>query len=162
MERGNSATMGIEQANSADAQDILKLQRLAYQSEAELYHDDTIPPLTQTLEALHVDIETQIVLKATIDGTIIGSVRAYMQEHTCLIGRLIVHPNAQGRGIGSRLLCKIEQHFTHACRYELFTGHKSIRNIRLYQRLGYTICRNQPVNDRLTLVFLEKRAVVRI
>jgi hypothetical protein len=31
----------------------------------------------------------------------------------------------------------IEEHFKFADRYELFTGHRSGRNLYLYQKLGY-------------------------
>jgi hypothetical protein len=41
--------MMITQAAAADAAEILALQKLAYQSEAAIYQDYSIPPLTQTL-----------------------------------------------------------------------------------------------------------------
>ena len=44
--------MHIERALIEDAEDILVLQRQEYQSEAALYDDATIPPLTQTLDTL--------------------------------------------------------------------------------------------------------------
>ena len=66
--------MIIEQAKIEDAEEILKLQKLAYLSEAEIYDDYTIPPLTQTLEEIRDDFKRQILLKATIGGQIIGSV----------------------------------------------------------------------------------------
>lgn len=40
--------------------------------------------------------------------------------------------------------------------YELFTGHKSARNLYLYQKLGYREFKRIPVNDSIILVFLEK------
>jgi len=39
--------MLIEQANVVDAQEILALQKLAYQSEATIYNDYTLPPLME-------------------------------------------------------------------------------------------------------------------
>jgi len=39
----------ITRANKADFPEILRLQYAAYQSEAEIYDDYTIQPLTQTL-----------------------------------------------------------------------------------------------------------------
>ncbi len=69
--------MRIERAVLDDAQDILSLQKLAYQSEAEIYHDHTLPPLTQTLEEIQKDFETQLFLKAVEEGQTIGSVRTY-------------------------------------------------------------------------------------
>jgi len=40
--------MEIEKANISDAKDILSLQKLAYQSEADLYNDNNIFPMNQT------------------------------------------------------------------------------------------------------------------
>ncbi len=133
--------MLIELADIADAQEILDLQKLAYQSEAALYEDYTIPPLTQTLEQMQEDLRKQVVFKATLDGKIIGSVRGYVQDGTCHIGRLIVHPDFQNRGIGTSLMNAIEQHYAQARRYELFTGDRSERNLHLYHKLGYRIFR---------------------
>ena len=44
--------MRIEQATTNDAAEILALQKLAYVSEAEIYDDFGIQPLTQTVETL--------------------------------------------------------------------------------------------------------------
>jgi GNAT superfamily N-acetyltransferase len=146
----------IEPATVADAQEILELQRLAYHEEAAIYGDFTIAPLTQTLTEMEDDLKHQVVLKATVDGSLAGSVRACLRDGTCYIGRLIVHPDIQNRGIGTRLMHAIEAAFGEAKRFELFTGHKSARNLYLYQKLGYVPFRQQPVSDSLQMVFLEK------
>jgi N-acetylglutamate synthase-like GNAT family acetyltransferase len=146
----------IEVATIGDAQEILALQKLAYQSEAALHDDYTLPPLTQTLEQMEQDFQHQVVLKATVNGEIIGSVRAHMRDGTCFIGRLIVHPDLQNRGIGTRLMQEIESYFNQAQRYELFTGHKSERNLYLYHKLGYQEYCSERLTDRVTLVFMEK------
>jgi ribosomal protein S18 acetylase RimI-like enzyme len=148
--------MLIERANIADAKEILDLQKLAYQSEAAIYNDYSIPPLAQSLDQMLVDFRQQVVLKATLNGSIVGSVRAYLQDGTCHIGRLIVHPEGQNRGIGTSLMNRIEQHFSEARRYELFTGERSARNLYLYQKLGYRIFRTARLTDKATAVFLEK------
>jgi hypothetical protein len=56
--------MIIVSAEVTDAKDILDLQKLAYQSEAQIYNDYTIPPLTQSLEEIRDDFEKQVFLKA--------------------------------------------------------------------------------------------------
>ena len=152
--------MVIEQAQTSDAPVILALQKLAYLSEAEIWQDYTIPPLTQTLEEIELEFQTRTVLKVVLDGRIIGSVRAYLREGTCYIGRLIVHPDFQNRGIGAKLLREIEGRFAQARRYELFTGEKSERNLYFYQKLGYRIFRKEELTDKVTLVFLEKKGCV--
>jgi len=149
--------VNIIQATVADAAEILRLQRLAYQSEARLYHNDHIPPLTQNAAEIEAEFANQVFLKATTDdGVIVGSVRAYEQGGTCFIGRLIVHPDHQGRGIGAALMQEIESRFPLAQRFELFTGHKSERNIRFYQRLGYRAFKEERITDALRFVFMEK------
>ncbi len=146
----------IERAMVVDAEEVLSLQKLAYKSEAEIYNDFTIPPLIQTLEEIKKDFENQIVLKATIDRKIRGSVRAFAREETCYIGRLIVHPDFQNRGVGTKLMGKIEEIFEEAKRFELFTGHKSEKNLYLYQKLGYKVFKTVKANERLDIVYLHK------
>ena len=149
-------TMTPTPATIDDAAAILDLQKLAYQSEARLYDDWSIPPLTQTLEDLHAEFSRAKFLKATVDDAIVGSVRATENEGICSIGRLIVHPDYQGRGIGTRLMQAIEAMFPEVRKFELFTGSKSEGNIRLYTRLGYSISRTQQLSAKVLLVFMEK------
>lgn len=144
-----------KRALPSDAAEILSLQYLAYQSEAQIYQDDQIEPLVQTLDDLKEQMNHQLVLIAVQDQRILGSVRACTEGGTCYIGKLIVHPDSQGQGIGQRLMAEIEQ-LCSAERYELFTGSKSLRNIRLYQKLGYRIFHEKKINEQLSLVFMEK------
>jgi GNAT superfamily N-acetyltransferase len=101
----------IASAAPEDAPAILELQKLAYQSEARLYNDWNIPPLTQTLDELVSDFTTKIFLKAQIGDKIVGSVRGHQLEDTCYVERLIVHPDVRGQGIGTALMAQIESCF---------------------------------------------------
>lgn len=150
----NSIT--IKKACQDDAPAILALQKAAYQSEAEIYDDDQLPPLTQTLEEMKQDLSSMVVLKAVQDKTLVGSVRARMEKGRCAIGRLIVAPDFQGRGIGTRLMEAVETAFPSETKFELFTGNKSLKNIKLYQRLGYVITRTHELSSKVSLVFMEK------
>lgn len=148
----------VVEAARSDAEEILFLQKLAYQSEAQIYADYTIPPLQQNLTEIAADLQDQVYIIARLDGMIIGSVRGYQKEDTCYIGRLIVHPDYQNKGIGSRLMNAIEQRFKGVARYELFTGEQSQKNLYLYSKLGYQIFRRQRLTDKVTLVYMEKLA----
>jgi ribosomal protein S18 acetylase RimI-like enzyme len=86
----------------------------------------------------------------------VGSVRACETEGLCQIGRLIVHPQLQGRGVGTLLMRRIESEFPQARAFELFTGNRSEGNLRLYERLGYRRSREKVLSPAVTLVFLEK------
>ena len=148
--------MTIERSTISDAEEILSLQKLAYHSEAEINNDFSIPPLLQTFEEITKDFGNQVFLKATFGGKIIGSVRGFLREGTCYIGRLIVHPDFQNQGIGKELMRRIEETFKEAQRFELFTGHKSEKNLHLYEELGYRVFKTVKGNERLNIVFLEK------
>ncbi|MDO5548591.1 MAG: GNAT family N-acetyltransferase [Eubacteriales bacterium] len=147
--------MKIQRAGSEDLHEILALQYLAYQSEAKLFANKKIPPLTQTLPEVEQEFQKGIILKVCEDDAIIGSVRAHCTNGTVFIGKLIVHPEKQGQGIGTKLLLAIEQEYP-AQRYELFTSTKSKRNIALYERLGYRIFKETRLTEELSFVYLEK------
>lgn len=148
--------MLIIKAEQKDLREILDLQYLAYQSEAKLCNNPHIPPLTQTMAAVEVEFEKGVFLKAINEnGTIIGSVRAYSDNGTLHIGKLIVHPDLQGQGIGTKLLKEIEHVCPHE-RYELFTSTKSERNIRLYERVGYVKFKEEDAGKDLRFIYLSK------
>jgi len=145
----------IQKAEMDDLEEILALQKLAYQNEAKLNNDFTIPPLTQTMEEIRAEFGQVLFLKVVQDGRIVGSVRAYEKGGTCYIGRLIVHPEYQNRGIGSSLISAIEESF-NCKRFELFTSQRSERNLYLYVKLGYREFKQVALNEKVTLIFLEK------
>lgn len=147
----------IEPAEIADAAALLELQKYAFQSEAAIYDDYTIPQLSQSLESMESDFRNYTILKATVNGLIVGSVRAHTTGEVCRIGRLSVDPAAQNRGIGTRLMIAIEQLFPDAVRFELFTGARSERNLHLYQKLGYRVVREEEGAGKVSFIHLEKR-----
>lgn len=148
-------SIDIRTAGIDDLDEILNLQKLAYISEAEIYDDFSIPPLLQTPDDLAKEAANSLMLKAVHNGKIIGSVRAYEKDGTCYIGKLIVHPDFQNKGIGKKLLSAIEKRFDGA-RYELFTGHLSEKNLAIYEKMGYKRFKTVNSSDKLSLIYLEK------
>jgi len=146
----------VKKAKPEDLDAILELQYAAYQSEALLYNNFSIQPLTQTLDELTAEYHKGVILKAVDNGKIIGSVRAYADGDTVYIGKLIVHPDHQGKGSGKRLLAAVENEL-HRKRFELFTGFKSERNLHLYEKAGYTRIHETTTDDGITFVYLEKQ-----
>ncbi|MGN9839363.1 GNAT family N-acetyltransferase [Nonomuraea sp. H19] len=149
--------MTIERAVAADAGEILTVQRAAYVSEAQLYGDPYIPPLVESLEQLRKAIETGVVLKALDGGRIVGAVRGQLSGTTCLVGRLVVAPDRQGQGLGTALLAALHEQVPEATAFDLFTGHLSEGNLRLYRRLGYRATRRERMDDHLTLIHLRRQ-----
>ena len=148
--------MKIVKAQKEDLKEILDLQYLAYQSEAALFGTKDIPPLKQTLDEVTDEYNSGVVLKMLDENNrIIGSVRAKESNDTVFIGKLMVHPDFRGNGYGTMLLKEIEEYFPKK-RYELFTSTRSVSNIKLYEKLGYKIFDEKPIDDELTFVYMEK------
>ena len=148
--------ISISKANMEDLQEILKLQYLAYQSEAALFGNNDIPPLRQTLDEVIEEYYKGIILKLMdTDNLIIGSIRAWEIKETVYVGKLMVHPDYRHRGYGTKLLSEIEKYYPQK-RYELFTSTRSIDNIRLYQKMGYQEFDRRRVDDQLEFVYMEK------
>ncbi|MEU8195981.1 GNAT family N-acetyltransferase [Microbispora amethystogenes] len=146
----------ITKAVPGDAGEILTLQRAAYVAEAQLYGDPFIAPLVESLDQVRTVIEAAIVLKAMDGGRVVGAVRGQLSGTTCLVGRLVVAPDRQGQGIGTALLAAIHEAVPEAAAFDLFTGHLSEGNLRLYRRLGYRETQRERVQDHLMLVHLRR------
>lgn len=155
MVKQDTNSMTILKADEDDLEEILQLQYLAYQSEARLLHNFEIPPLKQTIEEVKKEYQNGVILKAVQENKIIGSVRGVVNDGTLFVGKLMVEPQHQHQGIGSRLLLEIEKEIPHK-RCELFTSTKSENNIRLYEKAGYRIFQEKKVSPELTFVYLEK------
>lgn len=148
----------IIEAKIGDAAKILSIQKLAYRSEAELYGDFNIEPLKQNVNDVEKAFEDYLILKYIEDGELVGSVRAYQKDRTCYIGKLMVHPDFQNKGIGKALMNEIERQF-NVERFELFTGSKSEKNINFYEKLGYAGYKTKKLDREETIfIFMEKLA----
>ncbi len=153
----------IERATVEDAGEILTVQRAAYVTEAQLHGDPFLPPLVESLDQMRKMVAGSLVLKATVGTRMAGSVRGRFNDRTCLVGRLSVVPDLQGRGIGVALMRALEAEASSlADSCVLFTGHLSETNLRMYRRLGYSETHRERVADHLTLVHMRKALVASV
>lgn len=122
-----------------DAGEVLTIQRAAFASEALIYGDPDMPPLTQTLEELRAELVENFGCVAVAGHRVVGAVRARLDGELLLIGRLAIAPDQQGEGLGTQLLTAVEGRGREAgaTEAELFTGGLSEANQRLYEREGY-------------------------
>lgn len=129
----------IRPITTDDAGEVLTIQRAAFASEALIYGDPDMPPLTQTLEELEAELVENLGCVAVTDGRLVGAVRARRDGDLLLIGRLAIAPDQQGEGLGTLLLSAVEERgrAAGASTAELFTGGLSEANQRLYEREGY-------------------------
>ncbi len=141
----------MEELTSADAGEILTLQRAAYVGEAMLY-DQFLPPLFETLDEIRavLDASGTIVLGLRDQGRLIGTARVKADGE---IARVAVAPDRQHEGLGSRLL---DEAIARGGNW-LFTGDRSEANLRLYRRHGFVETHREPVPGH-ELVYLKRPA----
>jgi len=150
--------MTIQRATAADLPELLAIQKIAYQSEAEIYGDTTLPALRQTLAELTTDFGRMVFLKGIVSGKTVASVRGYDDgQGTVHILRLCLLPYFRGKRLGRRLMAAIEAEFPGAKRFELFTGHRSAANIHIYTQMGYKQFKTEPFNGNIEWVYMEKK-----
>jgi GNAT superfamily N-acetyltransferase len=140
------------------AGELLTLRRAAFVSEAQLYDDPHIPPLTQTLEELRRDLADPdvVTLGAWRGHRLVGSIRVGLEGTKATLGRLAVAPDLQGMGIGTQLLLAVPPHLRPTTsEVWVFTGQDSLQNLAMYTKHGYEHQFDQATGD-LTYAYLRK------
>ena len=151
-------TTTIVPAALADAPALLALQTVAFEPEALASQERAIPPLQESVAAIREHIRTAMVLKAVDGERLLGAIRGVVTGDTCLIRVLAVAPEAQGRGLGARLLRAIEDAHPQVARFELTTNMVMARNVRFYLGHGYDLVEEIQQSPRIRLAFLRKIA----
>jgi len=133
-----ATTWSIERAVRGDAAELLTLQRACWVQEALANDDLRIPALHETLADVEAGLGEWDTYVVRVAGRLVGSVRGRLEDGTWDIGRLMVAPDLQGRGLGRALLEHVQAVAPRtATTYALFTGERSARNLRLYKKAGF-------------------------
>lgn len=146
----SAAPATLVELSGSDAGEVLTLQRAAYVTEAQAHRDLTMPPLVQSLDELTRELTDQEVLALGLreKGRLVAAVRVRIGHDAGELGRLVVAPDRQGYGLGSRLLRQTEEQLPQRIRLlRLFTGEHSLANQRLYARHGYVEAHRSPAGD---------------
>ena len=151
-------TTSIVPALPEDAPALLALQRIAFEPEARACQEWDIPPLQETLAGVREHIRMATVLKAVDGDRLLGAIRGIVSGDTCLIRVLAVAPEAQGRGLGARLLQAIEDAHPQVARFELTTNMIMVGNVRFYLRHGYDVVEQMQHSAAIRLAFMRKIA----
>ena len=124
----------------ADAAELMTLQRACWVQEQQANPGVEIPAHQEGLADVQAWLQEWTTLALRAGGRLIGAARARRVGEAWDIGRIMVAPDLQGRGIGRLLLNAIERAAPEAVHeYVLFTGAGSVRNIRMYKKAGYRL-----------------------
>jgi tRNA (guanine37-N1)-methyltransferase len=132
----------IRLATRADAGELFTLTRACWLQELWANPGVVIPALEESFEAAVRGVDEWTTYVAVAGGRIVGSTRGRLAGDGTVwdVGRVMVAPDLQGRGLGRYLLGLAEDAAPdEATSYELWTGALSVDNIRMYKKAGYRL-----------------------
>lgn len=160
----------IRHARAGDAGELLTLQRAAFLSEAQRYGDPHLPPLRDTVDDVRkviVGPHGLVLVAATKSdgewgrrGRLVAAIRVRYAGEAAQVGRVVVAPDLQGRGLGSAMMQAVHEEASDQpgiTRLDLFAGASS-ESLALYRRFGYKDC-GTDVDDRGVRITLLSRPV---
>ncbi|MFC7361556.1 tRNA (guanosine(37)-N1)-methyltransferase TrmD [Nocardioides astragali] len=135
--------LDVRPAVPADAGELYTLQRACWLQELEANPGVDIPALRESLDDVRRGLGewTVMVAREPVSGRLVGAVRGRVDRHgEWDIGRIMVAPDLQGRGLGRALLELVEALAPpEVATYVLFTGAGSTDNLRMYKKAGFRL-----------------------
>lgn len=130
-------------ATAADLAELVVLTRACWVREARELGTLDFPPMTDGLPELTAALTDWSTWVWRAGGRLVASVRVRRdpaERHTWQIGRLMVAPDLQGRGLGRAVLAHAESLApADITRLWINTGARSTRNQRIYKKAGYRL-----------------------
>ncbi len=128
-------------ATRGDAGELLTLQRACWLQEA-IANDSVagIPALHESLDDVVAGLADWTTVVVRSHGRLVGAARGRLDGAVWDIGRIMVAPDLQGRGLGRHLLEHVQAIAPSAATsYALFTGERSVDNLRMYKKAGFRL-----------------------
>jgi tRNA (guanine37-N1)-methyltransferase len=132
--------LDLRLATRADAGELFTLTRACWLQELWANPGVVIPALEESLDDLVRSLDDWTTFVAHAGARLVGSARGRAEGEVWDVGRVMVAPDLQGRGLGRHLLTAVEEAAPGTVTsYTLFTGAGSVDNIRMYKRAGYRL-----------------------
>ena len=158
----NHMEINLVRADLDDAKEIHAMQIAAFRELLEKYQDFETSPASESVEKVDARLRQDVTSYyfICVGQTKVGAVRVVdWKEYgkNKRISPIFIMPEFQGRGIAQKALRLCEE--AHGSgNWELDTILQEPKNCHLYEKMGYRRTgKTEVVNDRLTLVFYEKR-----
>jgi ribosomal protein S18 acetylase RimI-like enzyme len=146
----------LRRATQADAMSVRDLTRAAYAKWVPVLGREPLPMVAD----YEVAIRDHVVTLLYLDGQLAAMIEMRPEAGHLLIVNVAVSPAHQGRGHGRTLLAHAEE-LTRLLGLEelrLYTSARLTGNVRLYERVGYTVDREEEASPRLgVFAYMSKR-----
>jgi GNAT superfamily N-acetyltransferase len=162
---GGSIRMDITLFKSGpnEASIIHEMQIRAFMPLLDKYQDYETSPANESVERILDRLNQSFTDYYIIKGSniSIGAIRIVKKENkTYRVSPIFILPEHQGKGIAQKVFSIIEDIYNDAEIWELETILQEQRYCYLYEKLGYQKTGEiKQINDRMTIVFYEKRLI---
>lgn len=130
---------------------MLRVQKAAYEVEAQLIGTRNIPPLNETLEELAV-VHDETFFGFVMDGELMGFVATMEESPHLRISRLVVDPKFFRNGIGKALVLYVQNHRVPGQKLIVSTGAANVPGRNLYEKFGFQLVKTFVVGDGTEIV----------
>lgn len=137
--------------------ELLKIQREAFYSDLLKYKDYDTNPATESLDNFLFRMQNSLHYSILVDDKLAGGVCIFIQTNThYYLNSIFLSSRFQNKGLGSKILQKLERGFPHVRKWSLHTPKDDHRNRHFYEKLGFKNTGEEPINQYLTLINYEK------
>lgn len=154
-------------ANIGDAKELHAMQVKAFKELLEKYQDFNTSPANENVENVEARLKQDFTFYyfICIGQQKVGAIRIVDKKETGKnkrISPIFILPEFQGKGIAQKAIRLCEEMHGNG-NWELDTILQESKNCHLYEKMGYRQTgKTEAINERLTLVFYEKREEDRI
>lgn len=154
-------------ANIGDVKELHAMQVKAFKELLEKYQDFNTSPANENMEKVEARLKQDFTFYyfICIGQQKVGAIRIVDKKETAKnkrISPIFILPEFQGKGAAQKAIRLCEE--VHGSEnWELSTILQESKNCHLYEKMGYRQTgKTEVINERLTLVFYEKREEDRI
>ena len=142
-------TAQVRIAGPEDSAAIAQVLREAFGAYREHYTDEAFAVVTPSPDEIAKRSDEGPQWVASLDGKIVGTVSVTVEEGDLYIRSMAVAPEAQGRGVGHKLLAAIDEYAagTDFARIFLYTTYFAAGAKQLYEKHGYTWVRDTTADE---------------
>ena len=154
-------TVTLRRADTSSAEEIWKMQKLAFQDLLVKYQDFETNPANEPLDKVILRLKQPFTYFYFIEAcsTKIGAIRVVDTKNGNgfkKISPLFILPPYRNKGYAQAAIIKVEK-IHGACGWELDAILQEVGNCHLYEKLGYTKTgETKKINERMTLVYYKK------
>ncbi|MFC4709496.1 GNAT family N-acetyltransferase [Enterococcus eurekensis] len=144
----------LDLSNNRIAEAVYRIQKAAYQIEAELLGTDQIPPLQESFTGLQEVDESFIGFYQKKKLT--GVLSYKIEEQVIDVYRLFIDPSALRQGIGKKLLNYVCQQHKNCQKMIVSTGEKNQPAVHFYEAYGFEKESEVVISENLTVFNFKK------